>query len=706
MDSQQKLKIVRTNVGVAKLREYLKDKTLLTFDTETTGVISTSEVIGYSICAEPGVGWYVITAYWDVAAQELKYLETKDTAPDVMTDLVGKDIVMHNAVFDCAMVQNNYRVDLMPSLHSDTMVMAHLLDENRSVGLKELCEGFYGADARKEQTEMKESVARNGGELTKKNYELYKADADLIAKYGAKDAILTYNLFFELLPKLYDEQMDGFFYDDESMPLLRGPTYQLNTTGLKVDTNRLQTLKKELEIEAMQLKEFIHREIQPHIAAKYPATNKKNHFNIGSGNQLAWLLFEQLNNQFVKVSNAGADLCEAFEMKRPYQNSDKRYFIDIVKENKGAVWREKGKWCPKKKKKLGEAKVKDYWTYLSTDKLVLGTFSKKYKWVEALLKYKKVTKLLSTYVEGIQSRMQYGIIYPQFLQIGTTSGRYSSKAPNFQNLPRDDKRIKSCIIARPGKVFVGADYSQLEPRVFASYAQDERLMSCFAKGEDFYSVIGCTTYEKDGFNLIKNDKDPKFFGNAFPKLRQDSKTFGLAATYGTTAHKMAPVLEMEVPQAQAVIDDYFDKFPSVRNNVMLEAHKLVIKQGYVENLFGRKRRIPDAMSIKRIYKTTTHSELPYTARNLLNLAVNHRIQSTGASIVNRAAIQFLNLCKLYNIDAKIVLQVHDELVVECNEADAEIVKLLLKDAMENTVKLNGVDLVADPKIGKNLAELK
>jgi DNA polymerase-1 len=105
-------------------------------------------------------------------------------------------------------------------------------------------------------------------------------------------------------------------------------------------------------------------------------------------------------------------------------------------------------------------------------------------------------KLLNTYIKGLGSKVQYGIIRPNFLQHGTTSGRYASRNPNFQNLPRDDERIKQCVTARPGKVFVSADQSQLEPRVFASYSQDKRLMDAFNGASDFYSVVGMEVYDK------------------------------------------------------------------------------------------------------------------------------------------------------------------------------------------------------------------
>jgi DNA polymerase-1 len=286
---------------------------------------------------------------------------------------------------------------------------------------------------------------------------------------------------------------------------------------------------------------------------------------------------------------------------------------------------------------------------------------------------------------------------------------HNCKAPNFQNLPREDKRVKSCIVARPGKVFVAADMSQLEPRVFASVSQDERLMKCFDTGDDFYSVIGTEVFDKKDCTLQKHGD--KFFGKKYPDLRHKSKTVSLSSTYGTTANKMAPVLGIDKQEAQQIIDNYFAKFPHVET-MMLGSHEEAKKNGYVTTMFGRKRRIPEAMEIEKKFGNVSHSELPYEARNLLNLACNHKIQSAGASIMNRSATAFCHMVDSLAendprwAEVKLVLQVHDSLVAESPEEIAEDVSAILKDALENTVQLKGVALQADPVICKSLAEEK
>lgn len=713
---QEKLVVIKTLPELKALTEYLTDKDLITVDTETTGTEKHSEIIGFSVCAELESSYYVILSYWDVAQQKLVYLETKEGAKEMLQTLVGKSLVMHNAVFDCSMIENNFQVSLMPSVVVDTMILAQLVDENRRVGLKELALMIYGEDATKEQSEMKESVTRNGGVMTKELYELYKADAELIALYGAKDTLLTMKVLNHILPQLYEQKLEQFFFDDESMPQLRSVTYDLNTTGLRVDAEKLQALKGTIEAECHEKKAFIYREIASYIVDKYPGTSKAKTFNINAPQQISWLVFIKLGLDFNVLTDGGKLLCKSMGLKLPYTLVAKREFISKCISMKGEMFLPEG-LDPKTKKPYKQKKVGEPWQYMACGAVSLKKAALKYKWVEALLEYKKNIKLLSTYVEGIQDRMQYNVIRPSFLQHGTTSGRYSSRNPNFQNLPRDDKRIKACIVARPGKVFVGADYAQLEPRVFASFSKDERLLKCFKDGDDFYSIVGAEVFNKTDCTYKKDDSATSF-PVKYKKLRDVAKVIALATPYGTTAPQMASEMALKANQiktmdeCQEIIDNYFSAYPSVQK-LMLDAHAQAKAEGVVYNLFGRPRRIPLAKNISKLYgKNTPHSELPRDARNLLNLAMNHPIQSTGASIMNRAAIAAWKAFRALEAhdpawgQVKIILQVHDELVLEGPEHLAQEMVMVLKDAMENTVVLPGVDLVAEPKIAYNLADLK
>jgi DNA polymerase-1 len=670
--------------ALKKLVVYLVDKDFVAFDTETTGLTRYDEIIGFSVCASDEIAYYVILASWNKDLNKLVYCSTefKSLACELIRSLVLKSLIMHNGVFDCYMVEAYFKINLINSLHTDTMILAHLLNENRRVGLKELAGSMYGESSILEQQEMKESVLRNGGKLTKKQYEMYKCDVNILGKYGAKDTLLTYKLFYDLVSELIDSGLYEFFYNEESMPLLRGPTYDMNIVGLQADTEKLTSLQKQLEAECEADKNFIYSEIAESIKDKYPDARD---FNINANQQLAWLLFERLNLQFGNLTKSGRQACKDLGFdKLPYTYKARTDFILACKNSTNK-------------------KYTNPWKFTVCDKSLLSEYSNKYIWIKRLLEYKKKEKLLKTYVIGIKEKIEYGVIYPSFLQHGTSSGRYSSRSPNFQNLPRDDKRIKACITARKKRVFVAADYSQLEPRIFASISGDERLLSAFNGNSDFYSIIGIEVYEKMECVPLKEGPD-NAFGVVHPKLRQDAKVFSLAATYGATGAQLAPMMKKHRDEVQEDIYNYFEKFPKVAE-MMLNAHAEAKNHGEVLSLFGRPRRIPEAKNIEKFYGKSHHHELPYNARKLLNLAVNHKIQSTAASIVNRAAIKLFNYFKEAEINAKIILQVHDSIVVECLEEHADSVSMLLRDAMENTTQLKNVRLEAIPKIGYSLSEV-
>lgn len=754
-----------------------RDEVFPAFDTETTGVEKDSEIVGYSLAWSADTAYYIVLAEWQLKEARIDcatcsgtggidvegaQVECQDCAGSgkawgktgelvrnkdliegteyLLALLTTFRLVMHNSPFDCERVQWQFQIDLMPSVHTDTMELAHVLDENNSCGLKDIGYREFGESSTQEQKLMKESVIERGGiwsDARGGTKEMFKAHPDLLGRYGAKDTILTWKVFFLYVERLIDEQLDSFFYDHESMPLMRGPTYELNTTGLRVDLDKLKQLERDLTEECGRLKVEIVDATRKYVMDRFPGTKKTNTFNIGSSAQLGWLLFIKLGNEFKILTDGGRSIAKELCGRIPYNASAKRQFIAAIQERKSSAERRLAELEAKLKAELealpkkGSKEQKDALRatykprialtkkeitrytpekYIKCDKDTLTSLAKKYEWVAKLLRYRAAGKLLSTYVLGIQARQRYGTIYPSFLQAGTTSGRYSSKNPNFQNLPRDDKRVKACIISRPGKVFVGADYSQLEPRVFASVSQDEALMGCFAKGEDFYSVVGIPVWKKYECSTYK--KEENSLDKLFPHVRQNAKTLALATPYGTTANQQASKIRDEegntvsVQEAQGYIDAYFQAYPKVKK-MMLDSHEIAMRDGVVYNLYGRPRRIPDAKRIRKIYGAKAHhGNLPYEARTLLNLAMNHRVQSSGASIVNRAAIAFHARMQELQLDAKIVLQVHDEIVVECRKEDAEVVKAELKYAMEKTTELPGVELVAEPKVAECLADLK
>jgi DNA polymerase I-like protein with 3'-5' exonuclease and polymerase domains len=739
------LMVVRTVEELERVKDYLLNSEFdfVAYDTETTGLEKDCELVGFSVAAELEIGIYVVLAEWNPNNREedcqvccgvgtldtgtkkdgtpkkrkqckeckctgkiqiqdgelIRFPELKEASKQILEILLSKRLVMHNSPFDIEVTNREMGVDLMPALHTDTMELWHVLDENDYCGLKAIAGRLYGDDATEEQKLMKASVIANGGIWTESKKagnkkEMHKADIDLFARYGAKDTILTLKIFYDGIPLLFDQGLDDFFYNKESMPLMKTATYDLNTVGLKVDLDRMKQLEAEMADTCTRLKREVEELIAPDTKEKYPNGfgSKPGQFNIGAPQQIAWLLFEKQAEMFGVLTDGGKALAKEWG-KVPYDNRAKREFIQNCRD-------------------LG----KDPWKYMKADGEILEEYAKRHAWCGKLLDFRAELKLLKTYVQGIRTRMSYGVVYPSFLQHGTTSGRYSSSNPNFQNLPREDKRVKSMIVARPGRVFVGADQSQLEPRVFASVSQDERLMSSFARGEDFYAVIGVELYadwvadweyHHPGQKVGLTKKHPNFLGadHMNPEARQVSKAFCLASPYGTGAYQQSQKLKKPQKWCQEQIDTYFEKFPAVEA-MMLESHEIAKRDGVVFNLYGRPRRIPDAKNINKIYGNLPHNELPYEARTILNLSMNHRVQSTAATIMNRAAIAFTMKMRELGLDAKILMQIHDEIVVECREEDAGTVEKELKYAMEETTILPGVVLQAEPKVAKRLSELK
>lgn len=699
--SKPQLIVIDKLSQLKELGDYLYGKEYIAYDCETTGTTARHEVIGYSVCAEESKAFYVVLAKWNKSSGKLEYIQEDDyqqEAKFLVHYLKSFKLIAHNGVFDCMMAESNFKVRLIESLHTDTMILAHLLNENRKVGLKELGASMYGEDAKEEARLMKESVTANDGLLTKDHYELYKADWRLLGKYGAKDAWLTYKLFLDLVPELYDQKLDEFFYEDESMPMLRTVTYDLNTTGLQIDGVGLQALKRQLQAECLEAKDFIYQEIAPYIKDQYPGTNKRNTFNIGASQQLSWLLFGKLELEFSRLTKGGKNACKAMNLRVPYTATAKREFVRICKSQAGGIWKLESIINGKKK---AAVKYREPWAYIAADKETLKKFSSRFKWVEKLLEYQQKTKLLNTYVIGIEERVAYGVIHSSYLQHATLTGRFASRSPNLMNLPRNDQRVKQCFVARPGKVFISADYSQLEPRIFSYYSQDPKLMGSFNGSSDFYSVIGMEVYDKTDCTPQKEGSNA--FGVKYKKLRDLSKVIALASAYGATPNQLTQTTGKSVEDTAQDMENYFQSFPGVKT-MMLEAHGLAKKSGQVTNLFGRIRRLPEALKLQKIYGNQEHANLPYEARKILNMACNFRIQSSGASIINRASVAFHRSCKEANIDCKIVSQIHDELVVEGSEDDANNIALILQHCMENTTILKDMPLEAIPRITRTLAK--
>jgi len=240
---------------------HVKDKEIIAFDTETNSLNTRQgTIIGFSVSSEIGEGYYMPTAVYDKASDSLVNAtidgkDCQDLAKQFISKLIGKKLIMHNASFDCRFVKNFYGVDLLPSLYVDTILLVHTVNEEGAgfafaspFGLKSIAQSIQkelGLDvtkeANEEQIELKTSIKENGGSITRENYEIFKADINILAKYAAADTDLTLRVYHHFIKELYAQGLETFFFEDEVMPLYREVTIPMEEVGVKLD---VETMKK------------------------------------------------------------------------------------------------------------------------------------------------------------------------------------------------------------------------------------------------------------------------------------------------------------------------------------------------------------------------------------------------------------------------------------------------------------------------------
>lgn len=331
----------------------------------------------------------------------------------------------------------------------------------------------------------------------------------------------------------------------------------------------------------------------------------------------------------------------------------------------------------------GGKKTKTGW---STSADVLEKLRDKDEIVERILDYRTYAKLKSTYADGLLNVMDKEThkIYSTFNQAVTATGRISSTEPNLQNIPIKIElghRMRKIFIPHDDSfVFLDGDYSQIELRVLAHMAEDETLINAFNEGQDIHRLTASQV-----FNVPFNDVSSL--------QRSRAKTVNFGIIYGKQAFSLSQDLGIPIKEAESYIEGYFEKYPNVRkfmDNVIDEAKKT----GYTKTIFNRIRTIPEITSQNFVKRSAAE-----------RAAMNMPIQGTAADIIKIAMIKVYNRLKKEKLSSRIILQVHDELLVETHKDEIDIVKNILKNEMENAVKLS-VPLDVDVHEGGNWYEAK
>jgi DNA polymerase-1 len=316
---------------------------------------------------------------------------------------------------------------------------------------------------------------------------------------------------------------------------------------------------------------------------------------------------------------------------------------------------------------------------------VLNALAERHKLPRLLLEYRQLAKLKNTYVDALPGLVdeKTGRVHTSFNQAATETGRLSSSNPNLQNLPvktEIGRTVRQAVVAPPGHLLVSCDYSQVELRILAHLAQDENLSRAFCAGKDIHCATAALIYGAEEADVSD-------------EMRETAKRVNFGIVYGLTAYGLSRDLLLPPQQAQAFIDAYFLRYPRVQDYIRSQIESCR-RDGFVKTLLGRRRYIPEINNKNQAIRQFAERQ-----------AVNTPIQGTAADLIKLAMVALHRAIQQKGLAARMVLQVHDELVFEVAQGEVAALAQLAKEKMEAALKLS-VPLKVDIKVGKNWLEME
>ncbi|MGB9688991.1 DNA polymerase I [Thermogutta sp.] len=324
-------------------------------------------------------------------------------------------------------------------------------------------------------------------------------------------------------------------------------------------------------------------------------------------------------------------------------------------------------------------------TGISTDSEVLEELAAIHPLPAKIIDYRQYAKLKSTYVDGLATMVcpRTGRVHASFHQAVTATGRLSCSDPNLQNIPvrtEEGRGIRSAFVAEEGWRLISADYSQIELRMLAHFSQDERLCEAFHRDEDIHTAVAAEV-----FGVPPNQ--------VTPEMRRKAKAVNFGVIYGQTPFGLAKQLRISKEEAASFIEAYFARYPGI-DRFLLSVLQECRRQGYVRTILGRKRRISGVR------------ENPTRQRNLPErTAINTVVQGSAADLIKLAMIRVRNALRAAGLAARMILQVHDELVFECPAHEVSATARIVRQEMESVMKLN-VPLKVDVGVGPNWNDME
>ncbi len=575
---------------------------LTALDTETTSLEPMqAQLVGISLCCEPGVAAYIPLAhrYQDAPEQLSRDLVLKKLRPwleDVSKAKVGQNLKYDSHIFA------NHGVALRGIVH-DTLLQSYVFESHRSHDMDSLALRHLNHKT----ITFQDVCGKGASQLCFDQVDIARA-----TEYAAEDADITLQLHQRMFPHVAADAGLSFIYEKIELPTAV-VLQKVERNGVLIDPALLATQSHELG------KRMLGIEQHAYELAGQP-------FNLGSPKQIGEIFFEKMKLPVVKKTPSGAP---------------------------------------------------------STDEEVLQKLAEDYPLPKLLLEYRGLSKLKSTYTDKLPKMIDptTGRVHTNYAQAVAVTGRLSSNDPNLQNIPirnAEGRRIREAFIAPPGSVIVSADYSQIELRIMAHISGDENMLRAFAEGEDIHRATAAEI-----FGVAR--------GDVSSEQRRYAKVINFGLIYGMSAFGLAGNLGIERSAAQSYIEKYFYRFSGVKrymDDTRLEAKA----RGYVQTVFGRRLWLPEINSPNGPRRQGAE-----------RAAINAPMQGTAADLIKLAMIAVQAWLEAEKLQTKMIMQVHDELVLEVPETELALVREKLPELMRKVAELK-VPLIAEVGVGKNWDE--
>lgn len=691
--------VIRTREDLTKYIDAAIVNGEISIDTETNNslVPLTCKLMGPCIYTPGQKNAYIPINHVDPDTREL--LPNQLTEQDIKEEflrLTDTKIIMHNGKFDYEVILCTCDVEL--EIYWDTMIASRILDENERANLKQ-----------QYISKIDPSIEKYSIEQLFEGVEYAIVDPEIFALYAATDAFMTYKLYLwqkEQFAIPGCERMYKLFTDIE-MPMIR-VCADMELTGITIDTEYASRLSVMYHAQLEEIDIKIQEEL-----AKYKDQIAK------------WRITPEANKKEKKTNKKGEEtwskskneqLQDPPSMTSPTQLAI--FFYDVL-----AV----GVIDKKTPRGTGEEILKAIGLPICN----------------LILEKRGLEKLIGTYVDKLPQCVipETGRLHAHFNQIGADTGRFSSSDPNLQNIPSHTKNIRMMFRASPGNVLVGSDYSQQEPRLLASYAEDEAMLNAYRNKKDLYATIAMGVYNNKYEDNLEHYPDGTK-NSAGAARRSSCKSLLLGLMYGRGAASIAEQIGKPIQEAQKIIDNFYNGYPRVKQwmDKTLEDARV---NGYVEDMWGRRRRLPDIqrplVEVKysdpnRVvtngnfnpligstgkYTTNTKSDIEiYRERALAakgrkeiekikaeaatkgievhenggfiaqaeRQCVNSRVQGGASTITKCGMLAVHRDQKLRDLGFKLLICVHDELIGECPEENQDAVADRLSELMIHAVE--------------------